>query len=65
MLTLLVSLILLLVIFGIVYWIVGQIPVPPDFRWIVNVAIGLIFLLAVIGLFWGGYSFFPGHPVMR
>jgi hypothetical protein len=65
MLGILVSLIILLVVFAIAYWIIQQIPIPAQFVWIVRVVLGLIFLIAIIELFTGGYSLFPGHLGLR
>ena len=52
MLGLLLSLLILLVVFAIV----NQIPIPPQFRWVVNVVFGIIFLIAVIGLLGGSWA---------
>jgi hypothetical protein len=62
MLSLLVSILILLVIFAIVWWIASMIPIPPQFRWVVNVLLGLIFLIMIISLLMGGLSFpWMGH----
>lgn len=69
MLSILVSLLILLVIFAIVWWILSMIPVPPPFVWIVRVIFAIIFLIALIALLTGSYSLFPGggvgHPLLR
>jgi hypothetical protein len=59
MLSLLVSLLVLLVIFAIVWWILSMIPVPAQFAWIVRVVFAIIFLIAMIELLTGGYSILP------
>lgn len=48
MVGLLIGLIVLCLVLGIAYWIVGQIPLPQPFRWIVLVVFGLIALLLVL-----------------
>jgi hypothetical protein len=51
----LISLLVLVVIFGIVYWVVQQIPLPPPIR------LAVIVIFAVIAIVWllkffGGFS---------
>lgn len=65
MLSLLVSLLILLVIFAVVWWILSMIPVPAEFMWIVRVIFAIIFLIALISLLTGAFSFYPGHPLLR
>ena len=66
MLSLLVWFIVLIVVFAIVWWIVQQIPIPPQFRWVVNVILGLIFLIIVVSLLMGGFGGVGlGHPILR
>lgn len=55
MLGLLVSLLILLVIFAIVWWIITMIPIPPDFVWIVRVIMAVIFLICLIALLTGNF----------
>ena len=57
MLSLLVTLLILLVIFAVFWWILSMIPIPPQFKWIVNVIVGIIFLICIISLLTGN---FPG-----
>jgi hypothetical protein len=54
MLGLLVSLLILVLVCGLIWWILGMIPIPPQFRWVVNVIIAVIFLIAIIELLAGG-----------
>jgi hypothetical protein len=48
MIGLLIGLIVLCVIVAILWWILQQIPIPPQFRWIVYVVFGLVILLVVL-----------------
>ena len=63
MLSLLVSLLILLVIFAVVWWILSMIPIPAPFVWIVRVIFAIIFLICLIELLLGGFSF--GHALLR
>jgi len=53
----LISLLILLVIFAIGWYIIGMIPIPPQLRWIVNVVFAVIFLICMISLLMGYWSF--------
>jgi heme A synthase len=64
MLSLLISLLILLLVLAVFYWILNLIPIPAEFRWIVNVLIAIIFLVALISLLTGGWGF-PYHPLLR
>lgn len=57
MISLLISLLILLVIFAVIWWILSMIPIPPPFVWIVRVIFAIIFLIALIELLMGGFSF--------
>lgn len=65
MLSLLVGLLILILIFAIVWWIITMIPVPPQFKWVVNVLFAIILLIAVISLLTGAWTFPVGHPLIR
>ena len=66
MLSLLIGLLILLLILGVVYWILVMIPIPPQFKWIVQVLFAIIVLIAIISLLTGAWSFpVAGHPVLR
>lgn len=64
MISLLVSILILCVILAIFYFILNMIPIPAEFKWIVNVLVAIIFLIALISLLGGGWAF-PYHPVLR
>jgi hypothetical protein len=63
MLSLLVSLLVLLVIFAVAWWILSMIPIPANFAWVVRVIFAIIFLICLIELLVGGFSF--GHVLVR
>jgi heme A synthase len=61
MIGLLVSLLVIVVVFGIVWVILGHVPIPPDVRWIVNVVFLIIFLIALLGILTGTWTFPVSH----
>lgn len=65
MLSLLVTILILLLIFAVFWWILGMIPIPPQFKWVVNVVIGIIFLICLISLLTGNFPVFGAHPLLR
>lgn len=50
MLSLLVSLVILTMVFGVIWWILDQLPIPAPFNMIIRVILGLILILALLGL---------------
>lgn len=54
---LLLSLIVLLVIFAVVWIIIGKIPVPAEYSWIVQVVLLVAFLFCIVDILTGGLSF--------
>lgn len=48
MITLLVCLFTLVLVVGIAWWVIQQVPLPPPMRWVVTVVFGLIVLLVVL-----------------
>lgn len=56
MIGLLVTLLILLIVFAIVWWLASMIPIPPQFRWVVNVLLGLILLILLLSILFGGVS---------
>lgn len=65
MLGLLVSLIILLVILAVAWWIISMIPIPPQFKWIVQVVFAVIVLILLISLLTGAWNFPFGHGWAR
>lgn len=59
MLLLLIWLIIIVAAFGIAWWILSQIPIPPPMRVVVNVVLGII---ALIMLLWLAGSVLGGPP---
>lgn len=49
----LVSLLIIVIVAGLVYWIVSLMPLPQPFKQIAMVLCALILLLWVLGLFFG------------
>lgn len=64
MLSLLISLLILVLIFAVFWWILGMIPVPAEFAWIVRVIFAIVFLIALIELLTAGLVLMP-HGVLR
>jgi hypothetical protein len=63
---LLINLIALTVICGIVWYILNMIPVPEPFRWVVNVVAMVIFLVLLLSLLSGNFTFYPlGGKMLR
>lgn len=57
MISILISLLILVIIATVVWWILSMIPVPPPFVWIVRVIFAIIFLIALIELLMGRFTF--------
>ena len=50
MIQLLVIILVLCLVFGLVVWIIGQLPLPPPFGNIAIAIVGLIFVLILLGM---------------
>lgn len=61
LLGLLVTIIILALVFYVIYWVIGQIPLPDPFGVVVRVILGLIAVLVLLGVLFGGISI----PVLR
>jgi hypothetical protein len=48
MLSALLAMVIIVVAVAIVWWILQQMPLPAQFRWIVNILLGLIALLVLL-----------------
>ena len=48
MISLLIAVLILCLIFGVVWWIITLIPLPPPFRQIAQVVAAIIFLMGII-----------------
>lgn len=56
----LISLLILVLILGLCWWIIGLIPVPAQFKWVVRVIFAIICLIMLISLLTGAWTF--AHP---
>jgi len=65
MLSLLVSLLILVLILGICWWLISLVPIPPQYRWIVQLIFGIICLIVLLSMLTGYWSFPLGHPFVR
>ena len=54
--SLLIAVLVLALIFSLVWWILGQMPIPQPFRWVVNAVLGIICVVVLLGLLTGGVS---------
>jgi hypothetical protein len=61
LINLLVTLIIIALVFGLVWWVLAQMPIPEPFRMVINALIGLIAVVFLLGLLFGGVSV----PVFR
>lgn len=64
MLSLLVTILIMCLVFGLIWWIITLIPLPAPFAQVARVVIAVIFLIWVIYLLLpmaGGF----GHPILR
>jgi len=52
----LVSILVIVLILGLVYWILQQLPLPEPFGMIVKVVIGLIAVVFLLSLLFGGVN---------
>lgn len=56
LISLLVTVLVLGLVFWLVYWIIGQIPMPQPFRVVALAIIGLIAVLLLLSLLFGGVT---------
>jgi hypothetical protein len=56
MLSLLITLLVVVIIFAVAWWILSIAPIPPPFVWVVRVIFGLIFLVVLIEVLIGGLT---------
>lgn len=64
MISILISLIILLLVFSLVWYVISCIPIPPNFQWIVQIALVILFVICLLELFLGGINLAP-HLVLR
>lgn len=56
LINLIVTIIVIALVFGLVWWVLSQMPLPEPFRMVVNVLIGLLAVVILLGLLFGGVS---------
>jgi len=61
MINLLITIIIFAIVAGLLYWLVGLLPIPEPFGTIIKVCAVLICVLLVLGILFGGVSV----PVLR
>lgn len=63
---LLISLLFLLLLIAVCYWIFTLIlpHIPQPVQWVAQVVFAVICLVLLISLLWGGWSFPVPHPLM-
>jgi hypothetical protein len=58
---LLVTVIVLGLVFYLLYWLLGQVPLPAPFKTVATVLLGLVAVLVLLSLLFGGISI----PLLR
>jgi hypothetical protein len=61
MLSLLISLLVLCVVIAVVWTIFSKIPIPHEFRWVVEIILLVIFAVCLIAVLEGAWVFPVGH----
>jgi hypothetical protein len=61
MLSLLISLLILCLIFGLFWIILARIPIPADVKWIVDVVVLILFVVCLIAILTGAWGFPVTH----
>lgn len=61
LLALLITVIVLGLVWYLLYWLVGQLPLPPPFKTVATVLLALIAVLILLGMLFGGI----GLPTIR
>jgi len=59
----LVTLLVLLIVFGVVFWLVSLIPMPPPLKTGAQVVVGLIAVIVLLGLLFGWVPLPYSHHV--
>lgn len=54
--SLLVTILVIALVFSLVWWVLGQMPIPEPFRMVVNAVLGLIAIILLLSLLFGGVS---------
>jgi hypothetical protein len=56
LISLLITILVLGIIFYLVYWVIGQIPLPPPFRAVALAILALIVVILLLSVLFGGLS---------
>ncbi len=62
MIGLLVWILIVALIFGLIFWVLGMIPLPAPFDVIARVVVGVIFIIILLSMVFGGAGWGPGFP---
>jgi hypothetical protein len=53
------SLLVMVIVLGLIYWLITMLPLPPPFKNIALVIIVVICLIYLLGILFGGFAPFP------
>jgi hypothetical protein len=53
---LLVTILILGLVFGLLYWLIGQFPLPPPFAMAAKAIMALIIVILILGMLFGGVN---------
>jgi cytochrome c biogenesis factor len=56
LISLLITILIIALVFALVWWILGQMPIPEPFRMVVNAILGLIAIILLLSIVFGGVS---------
>ena len=65
MISMLVTVIVLCIVFGLLYYLVNLLPLPDPFGTILRVCVILICILVVLSIFFGGGDYLPALHLRR
>lgn len=52
----LITILILGLVFGLVWWVLGQIPLPPPFMLAAQVVLGIIMVILLLSMLFGGIN---------
>jgi hypothetical protein len=53
---LLVTILILGLVFGLLYWLIGQFPLPPPFAMVAKAVMAVIIVIVILGMLFGTIS---------
>ena len=65
MIDILITIIILCLVFGLLFYLVQMLPIPAPFDTILRVCVILICILVIVGLFFGGGEYLPSLHLRR